>query len=79
MIRVSVRERPRCFDVYVGNMKVGELRAWDKDCVDAFEGADIDRDHICTEKSIRKAMQAVLVRCGYGKSGPGFKVKERAI
>ena len=79
MIAVSLQERPRIFNVFVGSKKVGKVRAWSKLSCEAW----IDDPTVAAkerflhhEPTLRRAMQAVLCAAGYGKA-KGHKVEWR--
>ena len=79
MIRVSLHEWPRVFDVFVGNKKVGEIKSWGNH-VDAYRlNHDGSMTYVGSEKSLRRGMQSILCEVGFGKSGPGYRVKTRSI
>jgi len=79
MIPVRLVEKPRILSVFVGELKVGRLKAWSERAVEAWvddKSMPAGERYLWTEPTARRAMQAVLQAAGYGKA-KGFKVTRR--
>ena len=74
MLGVTVRERDRRFNVFVGEKLIGMLEGR-KGYFRVYNSLDGESQYLCNELSLRRAMQTLLQHEGYGKSSPRYKVK----
>jgi hypothetical protein len=77
MMTVTISEQWRRFQVHIGDKFIGSIEGrkgyfCTYGCKE--DGAD-SRPFHGSEQTLRRAMQTLLVANGYGKSGPGYKVR----
>ena len=75
MMKVSIIEKSRQFNVYVGDKLIGTVKGKRGSFLSFSLAAPglTARPYHGSYPTLRRAMQAILVANGFGKSGPGYK------
>lgn len=77
MMTVSITEKSRNFNVCVGVKSIGTIEGQRGSFLSfsiAAPGSTV-RPYHGFHSTLRRAMQAILVANGFGKSGPGYKTR----